>query len=179
MFTNWRCCRTIQPKQEFLPLHLHMSIAGSVWKHNHRFHSLTLSTFQPPPLCFIYLAHMQPACWQLCPSKDTCSWWLFAHLSPSRTLQPSISTGFCFIVVLFLSATIMKRLPAEQAACANISWAPPPPACSSSERLAGFQHFITLKRVSLWKILSSRASWFCAIVHACERVRDVRVCECV
>lgn len=117
---------------------------------------------------------MQPSRWQLCPSKGTCSWWLFAHLPlrPERCRRVS-ALCFCFNVLPILSATVVKCLPAEQAACANISWAMPPPACSSSERLAGFQHFITFKTFFCGKfsVLTS-----VACVWLREWVWDVRVC---
>lgn len=57
--------------------------AASLWKHNHQFASISFLCLPLPPaspLCFIYLADMQPSRWQLRPSKGTCSWWLFAHL---------------------------------------------------------------------------------------------------
>lgn len=70
--------------------------------HSHR--PPPLSPPCSPPLCFIYLADMQPLRWQLCPSKGTCSWWLFAHL-PVQSAADECQRSFApttFFVFLFL-----------------------------------------------------------------------------
>ncbi len=113
--------------------------------HSSASHSHWPPPFSPPSsplsLCFIYLADMQPSRWQLCPSKGTCSWWLFAHLpvqSAADECQQCFALAaffFCLFIPFFHSVEMSSSW---RAACANMRSAWRPEACSLPEKSLNF-----------------------------------------
>lgn len=107
---------------------------------------------------------MQLFRWQLCPSKGTCSRWLFAYLSVQRSTaecQQSVSlTSFLFFLFFFFLSFSDQTFCRQTSAFATVGSAKRPEACCSPEKVLTFPHCFPLTTF-LWRMLYL---WLCICV---------------